>query len=146
MPQPPPPPAGSILEAPCRAIAAAAGDLLAWGFDPRFRAANAAFPTSAQAPVRAALERGFDGCWSAADIAHAPARVGELAARTGGMRGGQLLFGANVAADPILFGLWWPWGDGATISIRILFSARTLDAAAKSDLLEEFQGWFGLRG
>lgn len=134
----------SLLEAPCLALIGASAGLLQWEFDPRFRAASAAFPASRQADVRAALEAGFDRAWTSADIASAPPRVGEVASKMGGLRPGQILFGAHTDGDPILLGAWWPWGGGQTISIRVLFSARTLDGAAKQALLADFQGWFGL--
>ncbi len=135
---------GSVLEAPCRAIAEATRDLLSWEFDPRFRAAMAAFPALDQHRVLTALEQGFEGHWNRKQLGQAPPRAVELAGKTGGLRDGQLLLATNAESDPILFGLWWPWGGGQTISIRVLFSARTLDEAQKAELLATFQGWFGL--
>lgn len=137
---------GAVLESPCRAIAEATRDILSWEFDPRFRAAVAAFPSADKDRVLAGLEAGFETHWTRADIAGAPARAVELVDRVGGIREGQLLLAANAGSDPILFGLWWPWGTGETISIRVLFSARTLDAAEKAALLVAFKGWFGLPG
>ncbi len=134
----------SVLHAPCEAIVSAAQGVLQWSFDGRFRASSATFATADQDSVRALLERGFVSCWTSKTIARAPDRARELCAKTGGLRPGQLLFGANAESDPILFGLWWPWGNGTTISIRILFSARTLDQPAKAALLAEFKDWFGL--
>lgn len=134
----------SVLHAPCAAIASAAQGVLQWSFDPRFRASAATFATADQESIRTLLERGFGSCWTSKTIAQAPERARELCAKTGGLRPGQLLFGANADSDPILFGAWWPWGNGTTISIRILFSARTLDEAAKATLLADFKDWFGL--
>ena len=88
----------------------------------------------------------FEQAWTTADLASAPERVRELASKVGGLRGGQLLFAARSDADPILFGLWWPWGNGQTVSIRVLFSARTLNDQDKEALLAAFKGWFGLEG
>ena len=140
------PPPGAILEAPCAAIAEATQGLLSWEFDPRFRAAIATFPASDQQGIKTGLQAGFDQVWTTADLASAPERVRELAKKVGGLRGGQLLFAAHSDTDPILFGLWWPWGNGQTISIRVLFSARTLDEPSKAALLASFKGWFGLAG
>jgi hypothetical protein len=134
----------SVLQAPCEAIASAAQGVLQWSFDPRFRASAATFATADQESVKTLLGRGFGSCWTSGTIAQAPPRAQELCAKTGGLRPGQLLFGANAESDPILFGAWWPWGNGTTISIRILFSARTLDETSKAALLAEFKGWFGL--
>ena len=137
------PPIGH-LEASCQAIVEATRGTLAWDFDPRFRAALGTFAAADQERVLAGLKAGLTGCWSSADLAGAPPRVVELAGKTGGLRGGQLLLAAHADSDPILFGLWWPWGNGTTISIRVLFSARTFDDAQKADLLAAFKGWFAL--
>lgn len=134
----------SVLQAPCRAIAAAAEGVLSWSFDPRFRASSAAFATADHAAIQALLETGFDACWTSKTVANATPRVRELCGKTGGLRPGQLLFSANGEGDPILIGLWWPWGNGTTTSIRILFSARSLGDDDKAALLAEFKGWFGL--
>lgn len=138
------PASSSILRAPALAIATASAGLLEWSFDMRFRAAAATFPGANSAAVRTALEQGFDQAWTTPTIAQAPPRASELAGKLGGLRPGQILFGANAASDPILFGAWWPWGDGATISIRVLFSARESDQAGRDALLVEFKSWFGL--
>lgn len=134
----------SPLEAPCRAIASAAEGVLDWSFDARFRASNAVFEMADQEAVRAILERGFDAAWTSEDIAQAPPRASELAGKLGGLRPGQILFGANADSDPILFGMWWPWGNGASVSIRVLFSARYLDGEQRAALLVDFRSWFGL--
>jgi hypothetical protein len=134
------------LEAPCRAIVEATEGLLAWEFDGRFRAALATFPAADQAGVLAALEAGFEARWTHADIAGAPPRVVELTGKLGGVRPGQIVLTSGAESDPILVGLWWPWGNGTRISIRVLFSARSLSDARKAALLADFKGWFGLSG
>ena len=133
----------SVLEDSCVALVNAA-TMLTWEFDPRFRAASAAFPAADAATVRAALEAGFDAAWSGSTIGAAPPRAQELSTKLGGMRAGQLLFSAHAESDPILFGAWWPWGNGTTISIRVLFSARTLTEPEREALLVDFKAWFGL--
>ncbi len=135
----------TVLQQPCEAIVAAAGGALTWSFDDRFRACAATFPVAEMRAVRAMLQAGFTSCWDGESIGGAPPRTRELSAKIGGLRSGQLLFGANELGDPILFGAWWPWGNGTTISIRILFSARTLDEPQKDALLTDFAGWFGVR-
>jgi hypothetical protein len=129
------------LDDRCRAIKAVSPGLLDWSFDDRFRAANAAFDTSVASAVDAALSTGFETHWTAATLSSAPPRVVEMAGKVG-LRESQRMYTALAHTDPILFGLWWPWGSGTTISIRVLFSARSLDEAAKATLLSDFKGWF----
>jgi hypothetical protein len=62
----------------------------------------------------------LDGEWSPDNINQAPDEIRTLAARFGGVRPGQLLFTGEVVGGRMhLFALWWPWGDGATISLRV---------------------------
>lgn len=35
------------------------------------------------------------------------------------MRAGQLIFSSGTIGPNFAYGLWWPWGDGMTTSLRI---------------------------
>ena len=43
----------------------------------------------------------------------------ELVEKTGGMRSCQLLYASEAVGRAFTYGLWWPWGDGMTTSMRI---------------------------
>ncbi|MGH7269341.1 MAG: hypothetical protein ACREJ3_02840, partial [Polyangiaceae bacterium] len=57
--------------------------------------------------------------WSMATIQQAIPAIRELAERTGGLRAGQMIFAGAAVAGAFAYGLWWPWGDGVTTSLRV---------------------------
>jgi hypothetical protein len=63
-----------------------------------------------------ALTRG----WTMKSIDAAPQALREMCDKTGGLREGQRLL---AGTQDSLFGLWWPWGNGQTITLRIGFSS-----------------------
>ena len=91
-----------------------------WSWDPRFKCVTSSFDKEIADRARAAMAGVLDGEWSPDSINQAPDEIRTLAARFGGVRTGQLLFtGELVGGRMHLFALWWPWGDGATISLRV---------------------------
>ena len=52
-------------------------------------------------------------------LAGAPEGVKALVEKCGGLRAAQLLFWGGPDDAAGVFGLWWPWGDGTTVSLRI---------------------------
>src|SRR5436190_9762135 len=57
--------------------------------------------------------------WTPSTLAGASPAVRGVAARTGGLRSGQRLLSSAPVEGLIGVGLWWPWGDGGTISLRV---------------------------
>lgn len=90
-----------------------------WGWDPRFKCVSSSFGNEIAQRAREALAGVLGTEWSAANISGAPDPVRALSGRYGGVRSGQFLFVGEVVAGMNLFGLWWPWGDGATVSLRV---------------------------
>jgi hypothetical protein len=90
-----------------------------WGWDPRFKCVASSFGKEIAERAREAMSGVLDREWSAATIASAPEDVRALSGRYGGVRSGQLLFTGVPVDGMSLYALWWPWGDGATISLRV---------------------------
>ncbi len=86
----------------------------AWSWDGRFSAVASTFEATAEPAARASAMLAFPHGWTAKTIDTAPPVLIELAAKTGGLRAGQRLLGGDG-----LFGLWWPWGGGDKITLRI---------------------------
>ena|SRR5436190_14809008 len=89
-----------------------------WTYDRRLKCVASSIPINLEAGARAAMTEVLPTSWSSQTLADAPEKVRKLAEGCGGVRSSQLLFwggGAAVGA----FGLWWPWGDGMTVSLRI---------------------------
>lgn len=93
-----------------------AGD---WTYDRRLKCVSSSIPLAQQEAARAAMTEVLPTSYSAQTLASAPEGVRSLAEKCGGVRSSQLLFWGGGDAAPGAFGLWWPWGDGTTVSLRI---------------------------
>lgn len=90
-----------------------------WSWDTRFNCVASAFSVELVEEANAALAVAFPNRWSHRTLSSAPPMVQQLAEKTGGVRADQWIFATNPNAGAILYGLWWPWGDDTTITLRI---------------------------
>ena len=92
-----------------------------WSYDRRLKCVASSIPLAREIDARAAMADALPASFTAETVATASAGVRALIEKCGGLRASQLLFwGVNVQEDaPGAFGLWWPWGDGTTVSLRI---------------------------
>ncbi|HWL85108.1 MAG TPA: hypothetical protein VNO21_04865 [Polyangiaceae bacterium] len=98
-----------------------------WSWDNRLNCVTSSINADLEAEARLVALEGLPSEWTHASIASAPPRVRDLADRSGGLRAGQLLYSAGPVAGVLAYGLWWPWGDGVTISLRIGLDIGVLD-------------------
>jgi hypothetical protein len=90
-----------------------------WSYDRRLRCVSSSLPLAQADEMRAAYAEALPTTWTAETLATAPAAVQTLAETCGGLRAAQLLLWGGEADGPGPFGLWWPWGDGTTVTLRI---------------------------
>jgi hypothetical protein len=90
-----------------------------WSYDRRLKCVASSIPMTQEPAARAAIGEVLPTSWTAQTLATAPDDVRKLAEGCGGVRSSQLLFWGGAAGAPGAFGLWWPWGDGTTVSLRI---------------------------
>jgi hypothetical protein len=90
-----------------------------WSWDERLSCVTSTFNVELAAKARTALEIALPSEWTSTTIRRAPPVLGELAERTGGLRAGQMLLASTMVGPALAYGLWWPWGDGMTTSMRI---------------------------
>lgn len=90
-----------------------------WSFDNRFFCVASTFGIEMADKARAAVAQALPRDWTERTLQSAPAPVREIAARTGGVRAGQFMLSSDLVAGAVAYGLWWPWEEGRTISIRI---------------------------
>jgi hypothetical protein len=57
--------------------------------------------------------------YTSRSIAAAPQTLRDICERAGGLRSGQYVFMGPMVGRVFSYGLWWPWGDGMTISLRV---------------------------
>jgi len=90
-----------------------------WTYDRRLRCVASSIPLAGAAGARATFAEALPIVWSTATLASAPASVQALAETCGGLRASQELLWGGDADGPGAFGLWWPWGDGTTVTLRL---------------------------
>jgi hypothetical protein len=90
-----------------------------WSWDSRFICITSSFTVEFEAQARTAAKAAFPIEYTSATLAKAPPEIKRIAERTGGLRAGQFLLTTTDAPNLTPFGLWWPWGDGATTSFRV---------------------------
>jgi len=99
----------------------------AWTYDRRFKCVTCALTKADEAQDMAAVAAVLPATWNASTLAEAPPDVKTAVGACGGLRAGQSVsWSGGASADataeapaPAAFGLWWPWGDEVTISLRI---------------------------
>ena len=90
-----------------------------WTWDPRFKCVTSSLSTGQAASVRPLLAGVVPAEWTDQSFAGAPPDVRALEARCGDLRPGQLLFTGSAVAGMVPFAMWWPWGDGSKVSVRL---------------------------
>ncbi len=90
-----------------------------WSWDSRLECVTSSFSAQFESAARAAALTALPVEWTPAGLAQAPERLRDLAERSGGLRSAQLIFTDQQAIAYRAFGLWWPWGNGTTISLRV---------------------------
>ena len=98
-----------------------------WGYDRRFKCVVASFLAGASAAAEAAIAPAMPHFYSVETLGGATAAARSTAELCGGLRADQRMYwggaqpraGAASAFEGGAFGLWWPWADGVTVSLRI---------------------------
>lgn len=90
-----------------------------WSYDNRLECVASSFPSSFAPEARGLLDPLFPHVFSERTLKHASEAIRRVAERTGGVRSTQLVFGAPAVGHVTPYGLWWPWEEADTISLRI---------------------------
>jgi hypothetical protein len=90
-----------------------------WMYDRRLKCVASSVPLAREADARAAIVDALPLSFSTETLAGAGEGVRALVEKCGGLRATQLVFWGGGDDAPGPFGLWWPWGDGTTVSLRI---------------------------
>lgn len=132
------------LQAVADAIVTGGRTMFSWTWDDRFHAALSTFPRRAAPEAQALLRQHLPGHWTSDSLRDAPPAVLTIAASLGGLRADQELLLSDLDRSVVLCACWWPWGDAATVSLRLTLSLERLPEADRPRLLSELRGWFGL--
>lgn len=109
-----------------------------WTWDSRLSCVCSSFSADLADVARATIEKVLPLTEDAHSLAKAPPWIQAVAQKSGGARPGQLIFSTRPVAETVAYGLWWPWGDDVTISLRVGLTGRH----AKSEL-QNLQQAFG---
>ena len=134
----------SDLENVSRELVSAFQGILSWKWDSYLDTVLAEFDVGDKDSIRAVLERFLGSTWDRSNIGKAPHIVQMVNSNYGGLRSRQLLFTSDPNQDEIIFGAWWPWGNGETISIRIAPCSRKVSDSEKDEQIKRFKDLFGI--
>ena len=110
----------TVLKEALDGVMSGLSDCLTWEWDDRFDCALSAFEIADKDRVSGVMDTHFGHVWDSATIGDAPAGVSGAMQNFGGLGPGQVLFTSDPAQDAFLLGFWWPWDNGATISVRLV--------------------------
>ena len=96
-------------------------DLLKWQWEERNQTLLAEFSVDKKNQVWLVLQQHYTSCWDAKAFKKAPNEIKHQAGNFARLSKDQHLFSTNVSPYDRTMVVWWPWGHGATISIRIFF-------------------------
>jgi hypothetical protein len=112
-----------------------------WSWDARQSCVASSFIAELEAKARAAAKLALTREWTPSTLGRAPLPLRDVAEKSGGLREGQLLLASAPAGPAFAYALWWPWGDGMTISARIGLGGLSV----KPDVLERLCDTFGVQ-
>lgn len=90
-----------------------------WSWDYRLNCVASSFGVELGPQARQAVLKSLPDEYDHRSIAGAPTLIQEIANGSGGVRTDQRLYCSSVSAHVAAYGLWWPWGDDTTISLRV---------------------------
>jgi hypothetical protein len=111
-----------------------------WSWDGRWSCISSSFSVELEPKARAAIAPVLTNEWGPLTLARAPSPIREVAERTGGLRAGQAILASAASADIFAYGLWWPWGDGMTTSLRVGLGG----VSASQEALQRLRDAFGV--
>lgn len=90
-----------------------------WSWDPRLMCCTSSFTVEQEPQARKATASALQNEWTASTISRGPQQLRDVVERAGGVRQGQLVLSTGPVSGLIVYGLWWPWGDAETVSLRV---------------------------
>lgn len=111
-----------------------------WSWDSRLGCVTSSFTTEQEPQARKAAAIALPTEWNATTITRAPQPLRDVCDRSGGVRHGQLVLSNGPVNGLLVYGLWWPWGDSETVSLRVGLA----DVDPNKDPYQRFRDVFGV--
>lgn len=90
-----------------------------WSWDGRLLCCTSSFTTEQEPQARKATALALPIEYTSTTVGRAPQQLRDTVDRAGGVRAGQLVLSTSPVAGLMVYGLWWPWGDAETVSLRV---------------------------
>ena len=128
----------------CKRISLNIPSVSRWSWDEMFNTALVVFDKSDMDVIYIPITQEFDAQWDFTTIENAPSHFYTYFNRVFGVVPGQKIFTSTDTTGTILFAVWWPWGDGKKISLRVgLFDGNETN---QPDQFKEFlRNWFHIQ-
>jgi oxalate decarboxylase/phosphoglucose isomerase-like protein (cupin superfamily) len=119
----------------------ALSSIVKWKYDDFHKVMLAEFSVDKQDQVLLTLQQVLPVSWDAKTIKKAPGEVKHFAGVFSKLVKQQKLFSTNIERHPKVMVAWWPWGHGATVSVR-LFLTNTSPYVAKTGFFHKLSRIF----
>jgi hypothetical protein len=93
-------------------------------WDDRLQSLLAEFSVDHSVPIKAILLQSFPHCWDSKTIKKAHPILKHKAQNFALLKKSQELLTTDINGSADLMAVWWPWGHGATVSIRIFLGSQ----------------------
>lgn len=111
-----------------------------WSWDDRFTMMMSSFAKDLELQARSSAANVLTYAWDWKTLPTAPAGLRRICEGTGGLRANQMLM-AGKAGGLVVYGLWWPWASGTTITLRLGLG----DCAGMEPPFPQVRALFGVR-
>jgi hypothetical protein len=96
--------------------------MVKWEYDKFHKVMLAEFSVDKQDQVLLSLHHVLPISWDAKTIKKAPDEVKHYAGTFSKLVKQQKLFSTDIESHPKVMATWWPWGHGATVSVRLFLT------------------------
>ena len=103
-------------------VIAALASMVKWKYDDFHNVMIAEFSVDKQDQVLFTLRQVLPVNWDVKTIKKAPKEVTHYAGAFSKLVKQQKLFSTNIERHPKIMVAWWPWGHGATVSVRLFLT------------------------
>ncbi len=128
----------------CKNIVLGFPDDSTWQGDERFSAALVVIKNKNEESIRALLADQFQNQYNSKTIKKASKPVKNMIKAFSGMKPGQILF-TSIEKEVILFTAWWPWSDGASVSLRVGIFTFDDDIISDDEIMTNLSTWFSIK-
>jgi hypothetical protein len=129
----------------CTRIGLNVPDEYAWHWDERFNTATVVFDCDEKDLILFPITQEFDHQWDIANIGDVPEPFCRYFKEVFGIIPGQKTFTSQTGDGTVLFAVWWPWGNGRKISLRVGLFDPVTAKNRKRDGPAHLRQWFNIK-